>query len=438
MREGYKDSDLGEIPEDWEVVKLSEFTDEITDFVASGSFESLRNNVNVYSERNYALYIRLTDIRKGLGHTDQKYVDKLSYDFLSKSNLFGKEILFANIGANVGEVHLMPTLEYDSTIAPNMIVIRANNERIEPVFLYSYLDSVVGKKEINKIIAGSGHPKINKTDLRQLLAILPPLPEQQKIAKILSTVDEKIDVIDQQIAETTELKKGLMQRLLTKGIGHTKFKDSPLGEIPESWEVNRLGEVTKTFAGGTPRRSDSSYYNGDIPWVKSGEVNQRNIFCTSEFVTGKAIKETATRLIPKDCVLVALYGATAGNVGRLRIEACSNQAVLAINSINENLINAYVYHYLKLATNKLISFSQGSGQPNLSKGIIDSVYIPLPPLPEQQKIVNILSTVDNKLEVLKDKKAEFQELKKGLMQNLLTGKIRVLDTYQSKILIQNN
>src|SRR5690606_368860 len=104
----------------------------------------------------------------------------------------------------------------------------------------------------------------------------------------------KIEAIDQRIAETQELKKGLMQQLLTKGIGHTKFKDSPLGEIPESWEMKTLSKITKTFAGGTPLRSNQSYYNGDIPWVKSGEVDNPNIFTTEEFVTPLAVKETAT------------------------------------------------------------------------------------------------------------------------------------------------
>jgi len=211
----FKDSPLGELPESWEVLSMSDFTDEITDYVAAGSFESLRENVKVHDEPNYAIYVRLTDLRQGLGHSGQKYVDNDSYDFLSKSNLFGREILFANIGANVGEVWMMPKSKGLATIAPNMIVIRANNHKVFPEYLHSYLSSSIGLRQIDKIIAGSGHPKINKTELRQLKAILPPLPEQQRIASILSSVDEKIYVLLEKKTSFQELKRGLMQKLLT-------------------------------------------------------------------------------------------------------------------------------------------------------------------------------------------------------------------------------
>lgn len=198
------------------------------------------------------------------------------------------------------------------------------------------------------------------------------------------------------------------------------YKDSPLGEIPEDWELVKLGAVTKSYAGGTPKRNNIEYYNGIIPWVKSGEVAQRNILITEEHVSELALKDSATRLITPDSVLVALYGATAGKVGVLRVEACSNQAVLAINSTGDNLTNEFIYHYLSLTTPKLLSLTQGSGQPNLSKGIIDSTSIPLPPLSEQQKIAKILTTVDDKIEVIAERIVQTQELKKGLMQQLLT------------------
>ena len=211
----FKDSKLGKIPKSWEVKMLSEFTDEVTDYVAAGSFAALRENVNVFSEPNYAIYVRLTDLRKGLGHLEQKYVDKESYEFLSKSNLYGREVLFANIGANVGEVWMMPEIAHQATIAPNMIIIRANNKNIVPEYLHSYFCSSIGLRQIDKIIAGSGHPKINKTELRKLLAILPPISEQQKISDILNSFDKKRQVLTEKKTQYSELKKGLMQQLLT-------------------------------------------------------------------------------------------------------------------------------------------------------------------------------------------------------------------------------
>ena len=271
-----------------------------------------------------------------------------------------------------------------------------------------------------------GQTGVDLDKLKKYPFPLPPLPEQQKIASILSTVDEKLENIDAQISKTQELKKGLMQQLLTKGIGHTKFKSSELGDIPDSWEVVVLSNYAVSFAGGTPLRSKKEYYeNGTIPWVKSGEVNQMNILKTREHITEEAINDSSAKLIKVNSVLVALYGATAGNVGMLRIEAASNQAVLAISAKTDDIVNNFIYHYLKLVTRKLMSLTQGSGQPNLSKGIIDSLKIPLPKKSEQQKIATILSTVDEKITSLQTKKQTYQQLKKGLMQQLLTGRIRV-------------
>lgn len=291
-------------------------------------------------------------------------------------------------------------------------------------FLFYNLESRYD--EIRAMSSGDGgRGGLNLTIIKSIQLLLPPFAEQQKIAEILSTVDEKMAVIDEQLAQTQELKKGLMQRLLTKGIGHTAFKDSPLGQIPESWVVTKIKDATTAYSGGTPKRNVDGYYNGNIPWVKSGEVNQRNITSTEETVTEKALKESATRLIKPGSILIALYGATAGNVGMLRIEACSNQAVLAVNSKISSLSNEFLLYYLKLTTSSLLKMTQGSGQPNLSKGIIDSIIFPLPPIGEQHQIVEVLATIDDKLQVLIDKKTQYQELKRGLMQQLLTGQRRV-------------
>jgi len=213
--------------------------------------------------------------------------------------------------------------------------------------------------------------------------------------------------------------------LLTKGIGHTEFKESVLGEIPKSWEVDKLGNRTTTFAGGTHKRGVEGYYGGSIPWIKSGEVNNNSIESSEEYVTELAVKESSAKLIEANSILVALFGATAGKVGVLKVKACSNQAVLAITSKNKTLTNQFLYHYLKKCTGELLNLCQGSGQPNLSKGIVDGIYINLPPITEQQKISDILSSVDEKLKVLTEKKTHYQELKQGLMQQLLTVKLRV-------------
>lgn len=211
----FKDSELGKVPSSWKVVKLVEAISIMTDYVANGSFASLAENVNVYDEPNYAIYVRLFDLRKGLGHSDQKYVDEQSYKFLSKSNLEGREILIANIGANVGETFLMPDINKPATLAPNMIEVKVDQEKLISEFLYFYLTGYIGLKELEKVTEGSGQPKINKTKLKTINLPLPNLDEQSKIVEILSTVDKKIENLKEKKLFFEELKKGLMQKLLT-------------------------------------------------------------------------------------------------------------------------------------------------------------------------------------------------------------------------------
>ena len=387
----------------------------------------------------------IADIKRGLASQHLNYVDSSEEgvriirinDFKSDSPKFIKEtsetkkltikrgdILMAGTGATAGISFLVNDLWNRLPFSYNAPRIRVKNGN-SSTFVYFILNSDKIKTQQNKLFTGNAQPFLDTRAIASFIIPLPPLPEQQKIAEILSTVDDKIEVIDQQITETKELKKGLMQRLLTKGIGHTDFKESSLGKIPKNWEVSKLGKLTKSFAGGTPNRSVSEYYNGTIPWIKSGEVNNNNITSCSEHVTELAIQESSAKLIEPNSILVALYGATAGKVGILKIRACSNQAVLAINSTAPNLSNEFLYHYLKKCTSELLKLCQGSGQPNLSKGIVDGVNIPVPSISEQQKIADIFGSVDEKLEILLEKKTHYQELKQGLMQQLLTGKIRV-------------
>jgi type I restriction enzyme S subunit len=201
---------------DWVEETIDSISSLVTDYVANGSFQSLRENVNVLNGNGYAYYIRLTDLRAGLGHSDQKFVDQKSYEFLNKSSLQGGELLMANIGANVGEVWQMPTVDYPSTLAPNMLMIKFESMSASD-FVYHFLQSGQGQTNVSKAISGSGHPKINKTDLKQVNLIVPPSKsEQEKIASSLSALDELITAQADKIEQLQQHKKGLMQGLFPK------------------------------------------------------------------------------------------------------------------------------------------------------------------------------------------------------------------------------
>ena len=325
--------------------------------------------------------------------------------------------------ASIGKIIDFKGLPKKITISPTLALIEPN--RIEKNFLIQALKSQDTQLQINLLLTGSTRSSLGIALLRNLIIPFPKLPEQQKIATILSSVDDVIEKTRAQIDKLKDLKTGMMQELLTKGIGHTEFKDSPVGRIPVEWGIKALGEVATVFAGGTPSRSKPEYYGGDVPWVKSGEVNQQLIYGTEETITKLAVQESSARWAKKGAVLVAMYGATAGKVARLMINATLNQAVSAINGKEDKVDNGFLLYAIEYKNRELLNTLQGSGQPNLSGQLIKSLSLPIPPLYEQKKIYAALLSVDVKIErtYLKLNKLVFQ--KKALMQDLLTGKVRV-------------
>ena len=277
---------------------------------------------------------------------------------------------------------------------------------------------------------------ISKDNFLSTEVPMPPLTEQKKIARILSSVDSKLALIDQQITTTQTLKKGLMQKLFTQGVGtqdadgrwqpHTEFQETELGRIPVGWKCLPLSKVARISSGGTPARGEPSFWNGEIPWVTTGEIFFNTIFKTKENITVSGQENSSAKLFPVGTVLMAMYGQgkTRGQVAKLGIEATTNQACAAIMPY-KGCDSDYLYLYLEMTYQKNRQSGNEGSQKNLNAAIIKSFMIPLAPFDEQQEIARILSTVDRKLNHLHTQKTQTQQLKKGLMQKLLTGQIRV-------------
>ena len=296
-------------------------------------------------------------------------------------------------------------------------------------YMYYWVSN--NKKELIQQSSGSTFLELSTKSFKNLSVLLPPLPEQQKIAEILSTVDDKIEVIDQQITETQELKKGLMQRLLTKGIGHTEFKDSTLGMIPESWEVVELDEISSTtrLAGYEYSEYWEESIDGEITALRGYNIGKNklllhNVIKISEELSQKLIR---SRLFKGNVVFPCV--GTIGNA--IVIEENDkyhiNQNIAKITP-NDNLDPYFLMQYLisPMCKNEIKRFNATTSQPNVLVGSLRKFRIPFPSsINEQIKISRILGSVDEKLEILLEKKNHYQELKQGLMQQLLTGKIRV-------------
>ncbi len=275
-------------------------------------------------------------------------------------------------------------------------------------YLGYYLNSNHFHNQLLPYIAGSKVSSVNRTSIARTFISYPEsLTAQRRIAAILASADKVIASTQKVIAKYKQIKQGLMEDLL---------------KPKEGWKMVKLGEViVDSYAGGTPNRGRGDYFGGDIPWVSSGEVNNPEINSTFENITIEGLNNSSAKWIPENSILVALYGATAGQVSMLRIRATSNQAVLAIIPNDEVADTMFLYYQIVYNKENLLFLAQGSGQPNLSKNLVDKLEISIPDLTEQQRIASILSGIDAKIAAEETVLGKYGKIKKGMMERMLEG-----------------
>jgi len=267
--------------------------------------------------------------------------------------------------------------------------------------------------------------------LKEKHLCIPPLPEQQKIVAILSTVDEQISTTDKIIEKSKDLKKGLMQKLFSEGIGHTEFKDTKIGRIPKDWDLEKLNKnVLKVGSGVTPKGGSSVYLKEGIPLIRSqnvlyGKLQLNGVACIDEL----QYKKMKNSQLQENDVLLNISGASIGRSGvvfKNILPANVNQHVCIIRT-TERINASYLSTYLisNGGQNQIFRLQAGGNREGLNFQHIRSFKIPLPPVSEQQKIAAIFSEADAKIEKEQNQKSQLKALKKGLMQQLLTGKKRV-------------
>jgi len=295
---------------------------------------------------------------------------------------------------------------------------------LTPEFLLQTIDNDASK--LASVSSQTTQANISATVLKQHQILTPPLPEQQKIASILTSVDEVIEKTQSQINKLQDLKKGTMNELLTRGIGHTEFKDSPVGRIPKSWEIVQLVDVTSKISDGihaTPKYTDISDYffvNGNN--LKNGElVITETTKCVSKEEYLKHKKE-----LNKQTILMSING-TIGNLSYYNDET----VILGKSAAYINLLNTvskhFIFYYLGWESTQTFFENELSASTirNLSLKTIKETPLFFPPIHEQEKIASILSSIDYKIYKNKQKFEHVKSLKQSLMQDLLTGKVRV-------------
>ncbi len=336
-----------------------------------------------------------------------------------------QSILFS-VRAPVGEVNITP---YECCIGRGLAGVFG--ETADQEFLFQKLQ--YAKPRFQLLSQGSTFEAVNGSDLKEFDLTLPPLPEQQKIATILSSVDNVIEKTRGQIDKLKDLKTGMMQELLTKGIGHTEFKDSPVGRIPISWSISDMRSLCSVVTKGTtPTSLGHSYKESGINFIKVESIIRNGVIDPNKFsyIDEAANKSLARSVLYAGDILITIAGATVGKlaiVNESHLPANTNQA-LSIVRVNPSKANRlFLYYWLQSGyiVDQVWSIQTVGAQPNLSLAQVGEFSVPLPSIEEQNQITCQLIALDRKESLISTKLAGLVNLKKALMQDLLTGKVRV-------------
>lgn len=238
---------------------------------------------------------------------------------------------------------------------------------------------------------------------------VPSVAEQKKITIFLNTLDKKIEQLKQKKSLLEEYKKGIMQKIFSQEL---RFKDENGKDFPK-WINKKLSEKASFFSGGTPLTTKKEFYDGNIPFIKSGEINKNK---TEQFISEEALKSSSAKMVKKGDLLYALYGATSGEVSISKINGAINQAVLCITS--EIFNKVYLLNYLQFQKVAIVEKYIQGGQGNLSADIVKKLSIPFPSFQEQGKIAAFLATIDDKISRTQAQIEQTQQYKKGLLQNM--------------------
>lgn len=296
---------------------------------------------------------------------------------------------------------------------------------------WRFLYHLLRHSDLTGLNSHSAVPGLNREDAYSIAVKFPLHDEQTSIAGVLDCVESGSRLEAKALESAQELKRAAMTRLFTRGLRGEAQKETEIGLVPESWEFDSLGAHHTVVSGGTPSRSNSSFWTGGtIPWVKTTEVNYCVISETEEHITPRGLENSAAKMLPVGTLLMAMYGqgVTRGKVAILGIEATCNQACAAITPKNDAVLPRYLYHFLTWRYDEIRSLAHGGQQQNLNLEIVRNLPIVYPKTDdEQNQIITILDSIDRKIALHRQKSAVLEDLFQSLLHKLMTGEIRVAD-----------
>ena len=403
-----------EVPESWMWTTI----EEICSKIGSGSTPRGSN----YSANGIPFFRSQNVYNDRLVYDDIKYISEEVHQKMKGTEVLANDLLLNITGGSLGRCAVVPADFNCGNVSQHVCIMRS--VLVEPEYFHALVLSSYFAKSMK--ITGSGREGLPKYNLEQMGFPLPPLTEQQRIVAEIEHWFALIDQIEQGKADLQTIIKQTKSKILDIAI-HGKLvpqdpSDEPAIELlkcinphftpcdnghytqlpfeaPQNWCWTTLGKIGKWQSGSTPNRLNKDYYNGNIPWLKTGDLNDGYITHIPEYITEKALNETSVKLNPTGSVLIAMYGATIGKIGILTFPTTTNQACCACEVFN-GIDKEFLFFFLLSHREEFIKMGDGGAQPNISKEKIINTYIPLPPFAEQKRIVNAVNELFTKLDTI--------------------------------------
>lgn len=408
---------LSDAPEDWDSTPLA-------------ALLRFQNGVNA-EKKAYGYGIPFANVLEVITHSHLKAADipgrvSLPAELVARYQLRRGDVLFNRTSETQDELGLSSVYSEDSLAVFGGFVIRgrATTGRLDPEYAGYALRSYPVRKQIVAKGQGAIRANIGQIDLKQVVIALPLQCEQQLIASALSAVESQIGALDELIAKKRMIKLAAMQQLLTARIRLKGFC--------APWRETELGNVMiSCSSGATPRRDHPEFFKGTVRWITSGELNYNVITETKETISEEAVRRTSLRLIPPGTFLMAITGmeaeGTRGACAMVGKAATTNQSCMAVFPTSD-LCSEYLFHYYVLNGKPLaLRFCQGTKQQSYTAGIVKKLPITIPTdIGEQRAIARVLSDMDGDIASSERWRDKVTEVKQGMMQQLLTGRIRLM------------
>ncbi|MFP6013069.1 restriction endonuclease subunit S [Helicobacter pylori] len=398
-------------PSNWQRVRLGDIGITISGLVGKTKQDFINGN---------AKYITFLNVLNNV-IIDTSILENVKIYPNEKQNSFKKYDLFFNTSSETPkEVGMCAVLldDIDQVFLNSFCFgFRIFDKAVDGLFLSYLINSEIGRKAFENLAQGSTRYNLSKSGFNNVCLFLPPLNEQIAIANILSDLDRYLYSLDALILKKESVKKALSFELLSQR--------KRLKGFNQAWQRVRLGDVAEIIGGGTPSTQVTSFWNGSINWFTPTEIGiTKYVYKSQRTITPLGLKKSSAKLLPIGTILLTSR-ASIGDCAILKVVATTNQGFQSLIPL-EKINNEFLYYLILTLKNKLLELASGSTFLEVSPNKIKNLLIPLPPLNEQIAIANILSGLDSEIISLKNKKRQFENIKKALNHDLMSAKIRVL------------